>query len=79
MQFAVPVPGVCLQLATPVQVSWQVGAWPQSCWVEVASVPVSWQEPLAQFWVHRPPEPHVSWHSLAPLQFTVQVEFWQFV
>lgn len=75
MQLAVPVPAVCLQLPTAVQVVWHEGAEPHVCWVEVAVVPVIWQVPLAQFCVHRPPALQVVWHWLAPLQFTVQVEF----
>jgi hypothetical protein len=74
VQELVPVPVVCLQLVTLVHVSSQAAAELHFWEVAVAPVPVSWQAPLAQFWVQVAPAPQVSWQELAPLQLSVQVD-----
>ena len=74
MQFAVPAPAFCLQLATATHVACQVVAVAQCCVAATDVVPVSWQVPVAQFCVQLAPAPHVSWQLLFPLQLSVQLE-----
>lgn len=74
VQFAAPLPAVCLQFATLVQVLEHELAEPQVCCVFVAPVPVSSQLPPLQTCVHVASAPQVSWQPSVPAQFTVQVE-----
>jgi hypothetical protein len=60
LQVEVPLPAVCLQSVTPLQVLRHVLAALQVCRVFVALVPVSSQLPPLQTWVHVAPEPQLS-------------------
>ena len=74
VQFAAPLPAVCLQSVTLVQVLKHELAALQACCVFVALLPVSSQLPPLQCCVHVAPAPQVTWHPSVPAQFTVQFE-----
>lgn len=78
VQVEAPLPAVCLQSATPLQVLKHELALPQVCCVFAALVPVDSQLPPLHTCVQVAPAPQLSWQPSVPAQFTVQLEPTQF-